>query len=187
MEDHSLARRRLGFWIAAMLSILLDLATKHFAFACKGTASVNGLPIIPDILHLVRHFNRGMVWGIGSGHTLLIIAIVAIIAPWLVIMAYSCKIPKAPLWALGLILGGAAGNIYDRIAYPGVRDFILVDLEFWPANPWPIFNIADAVIVIGFVYYTVWSLLISGGNSCPAPNDESITATDSEKIPGKQT
>jgi signal peptidase II len=51
--------------------------------------------------------------------------------------------------ALGLIAGGAVGNLIDRLLYARVVDFILVDLGVWPLNPWPVFNVADIVLVIG--------------------------------------
>jgi signal peptidase II len=48
---------------------------------------------------------------------------------------------------LGLIIGGALGNIIDRIALGAVVDF--VDLGFWPMRSWPVFNLADLAIVVG--------------------------------------
>jgi signal peptidase II len=51
--------------------------------------------------------------------------------------------------ALGLIAGGAVGNLVDRIIYSRVVDFIVVDLDVWPADPWPVFNVADIVLCVG--------------------------------------
>jgi signal peptidase II len=51
--------------------------------------------------------------------------------------------------ALGLIAGGAIGNLIDRLLYARVVDFILVDVDVWPFNPWPVFNVADIVLVVG--------------------------------------
>ena len=49
-----------------------------------------------------------------------------------------------------MIFAGAVGNLSNRIFNQGeVIDFIVVDLHFWPANPWPTFNIADVLLVIG--------------------------------------
>ena len=47
----------------------------------------------------------------------------------------------------GLILGGAAGNLLDRLTEGVVTDYL--DLEFWPLEAWPVFNAADAAIVFG--------------------------------------
>ena len=51
--------------------------------------------------------------------------------------------------ALGLIAGGAVGNLIDRLVHARVVDFILVDVGIWPLDPWPVFNVADMVLVIG--------------------------------------
>jgi signal peptidase II len=51
--------------------------------------------------------------------------------------------------ALGLIAGGAIGNLIDRLIYARVVDFILVDVGVWPLDPWPVFNVADIVLVVG--------------------------------------
>ena len=52
---------------------------------------------------------------------------------------------------LGLVMGGAIGNLIDRIRAGEVTDFIEVDLGFWPLDPWPIFNIADAALTTGVI------------------------------------
>ena len=157
MDDSGLARSRLWFWVTAGGTAGLDLASKHLAFSSDAVASPGGMAVMEPMLRFVCHLNRGMVWGLGSGHPLLIVGIVALVAPCLVVMAYSCRMATAPLWALGLVLGGAAGNVCDRLVFAGVRDFIQVDLGFWPADPWPVFNLADAAIVAGFLVYTAWS------------------------------
>jgi signal peptidase II len=60
--------------------------------------------------------------------------------------------------ALGLQLGGAIGNLIDRLHFAGsVVDFI--DLNFWPLARWPVFNIADSSIVVGVTLLTL--LMIS--------------------------
>jgi signal peptidase II len=65
--------------------------------------------------------------------------------------------------AFGLVLGGALGNAIDRVAFRlgrlgGVRDFIHVDLGFWPLNPFPTFNLADSGITVGFALLVLLSL-----------------------------
>src|SRR4030095_6978044 len=51
--------------------------------------------------------------------------------------------------ALGLVLGGALGNIYDGFTVGKVRDFLMVDFGFKPFAPFPIFNVADSAICVG--------------------------------------
>ena len=65
-------------------------------------------------------------------------------------MVYQHQLPDEQ-WqvriALGFQLGGALGNLTDRLVRGSVVDF--VDLNFWPLGQWPIFNLADAAIVTG--------------------------------------
>ena len=79
----------------------------------------------------------------------------------LVLIIWIVKLPRDKTWlavSLALILGGAVGNLYDRIAVGCVVDFIQVYLSFIPLrifNPWPSFNIADSAIFIGAVIYII--------------------------------
>ncbi len=117
--------------------------------------------LIPGVLTFSKNINEGGAWGVASGYGVLFLIITALIIPFVVVMAYSCKEKNAPLWALGMLAGGAAGNLYDRIFVAeflnyrgeyvrGVRDF--VDLGWWP-----VFNVADIAIVAGVAVYMVWS------------------------------
>lgn len=94
--------------------------------------------------------NTGIVFGLfqGMGDVLLIVVFVAIGA----ILLYYRHLPPGPTSlhvALGLQLGGALGNLVDRLTRGAVVDFI--DLNFWPLHHWPIFNLADTSIVTGVV------------------------------------
>jgi len=71
------------------------------------------------------------------------------------IVIWLCGLKTYQRWiacALALILGGALGNLWDRVALGYVVDFIDISLSFFPwriFNPWPAFNIADSAIFIG--------------------------------------
>jgi signal peptidase II len=56
------------------------------------------------------------------------------------------RLDRRSLWGFSLILGGAAGNVFDRIAWGRVTDFLLVYIGRYQ---WPTFNVADSAIVIG--------------------------------------
>lgn len=77
----------------------------------------------------------------------------------LIILVWLIKLPRNKTWlavALALILGGALGNLWDRVVIGCVVDFIQVYLSFIPLrifNPWPSFNIADSAIFIGAGIY----------------------------------
>ncbi len=66
------------------------------------------------------------------------------------ILHFRRTVPATDYWihgALGLVTGGALGNIIDRIARGYVIDFL--DVNFWPFYNWPVFNLADSAIVLG--------------------------------------
>lgn len=159
-----------GFWLSALLAAAADLGSKSWIFAWLQRQGDETFVIIPGWLRLVRHINQGALWGVGSGSPLLLLFMTAVIIPVVILMAVSCKEKKAPLWALGLVLGGAAGNFYDRLftaetvafaeePVAGVRDFIHMS---WPeVYNWPVYNIADVAIVAGVAVFVLWNLLQS--------------------------
>ncbi len=64
--------------------------------------------------------------------------------------------------ALGLVLGGTAGNLIDRVSLGFVRDFIDI-------GPWPIFNVADSAVVVGVIVFAVFVILESRDSSPERP------------------
>ena len=70
--------------------------------------------------------------------------------------------------ALGLVLGGAIGNIYDGFKIGQVRDFLLVDLGFRPFAPFPVFNVADSAICVGVGLLALGLLLDRPEEGAPA-------------------
>ena len=144
-------------WLIAGFGLLADLLTKSWALRVIGNPDVenysnlNPIDIIDGYVRFITVLNPGASWGIGAGKTALLLsgsAIALVFMFWL----FTSLRPKQ--WvaqvALGMLLGGALGNTYDRIFNGGkVVDFIDVNLGFWPANPWPAFNIADSLLCVG--------------------------------------
>ncbi len=100
-------------------------------------------------LSIVHGRNKGGLFGLMSqhdlGHLVFLIIPLAIIAG----LAYYLVVYRLPLWtrlSLTFVLSGAIGNIYDRISYGYVVDFILVHYEGYQ---WPAFNVADSAITFG--------------------------------------
>jgi signal peptidase II len=89
--------------------------------------------------------------------TVIGIGLLAIVFVWVRRNVENGWVPSA---ALGLIAGGAIGNLYDRIVYGSVTDFVY---WHWHARSWPIFNVADAMLLIGV------GLLLLFGPSTRAP------------------
>lgn len=115
--------------------------------------------LLPGAFRLICHYNTGGAFGLASGKLFLFLGATAVLAPALVLAAYHNREPDAPLWSLGLIVGGAVGNLYDRLFHIGVRDFLEVTNPATSRGLWPVFNIADVAIVLGVAVYVVWSVL----------------------------
>jgi signal peptidase II len=117
---------------------------------------------------LLTSFNRGALWGVGQGYTWLFAALSAAAVIGIPTWLFAFKAARS-WWltvALGLILGGTLGNLYDRIGLPGcidengltvaaVRDFLLFTFGTFH---WPVFNFADVSLVTGAGMLVVHSL-----------------------------
>lgn len=141
---------RIG-WLATGV-LIADQLTKWWALQClTGTGSV---PVIPGVFHLTLVKNPGVAFGLlaGAGGWAMAAALVIVGALVLAVVrrpeGVSVERPdgERPMpgatAALGLILGGAVGNLLDRARVGAVVDF----LDF---RVWPVFNVADSCITIG--------------------------------------
>ena len=122
---------------------LLKIAVTRFLFLGEST------PLIKDIFHLTLVQNKGAAFGILKNETYLF-AVLSIIAISAIIYSLPRLAKHAVLSriALALILGGAVGNLLDRIRFGYVIDF----LDF---RIWPVFNIADSAITVGAILFTI--------------------------------
>ena len=108
--------------------------------------------VIPGFFDIVRSQNKGVAFGIFNDSTsewrttLLIVASLAAVAMVSAMLWNAHKLDRYSLWGFSLILGGAAGNVFDRIVAGHVTDFLLVYVRDYQ---WPTFNVADSAIVVG--------------------------------------
>jgi signal peptidase II len=113
---------------------------------CVGTA----VSFIDGVWEWRLSFNPGSAFGLfhsadGARWFLSIIGVLAVFGMiWMVKKAREDQ--KALIWALGLVAGGAIGNLIDRIYFGVVTDFVL---WHWKDKEWPVFNVADVALVIG--------------------------------------
>ncbi len=136
-------------WIAALV-VALDLLTKWLAL--EQLQLYQQVPVIDGLFSFTLAYNRGAAFsflaGAGGWQRWFFTAIAIGVSTMLVIwMARLPRSKRLEAIALALILGGAMGNLYDRIMHGHVVDFILVHWQqswFFPA-----FNIADSAITIG--------------------------------------
>ena len=143
--------------ITIVLVLVADLVTKHFLF------DVEYFNLIPNVISIASNGgNTGAAWGIMNGKTGMLILISCIMLVALFIFNKFVG-NKNTLYciAFGLIIGGAVGNLVDRIALSYVRDFIFLD--FWPT--FPVFNVADSCLCVGAVLMAVYILFMSGKKS----------------------
>ena len=107
------------------------------------------IPLVSDVFHLTYVQNTGAGFGILAGRQNFFIIIAGLIITGLLIYKYQVADNRLLDLALGLIIGGALGNVIDRIFLGYVVDY----LDF---RIWPVFNLADSTIVIGsgiFIFY----------------------------------
>lgn len=118
------------------------------------------VPVIPGWFSLTYVRNTGAAWGMFSGQHLGLIALSILMLILVVVFRRSFL---KPTWehrlALGLMIGGILGNLYDRLRYGWVVDY----LDFFRGDwHWPAFNVADSAICIGVGLYMISSFWISG-------------------------
>lgn len=135
------------FYVIICLVIGVDQLTK--GLIQRALVLHQSISVIPGVLSLTRINNPGAAFGILQHKTIFLV--VAPLLLFLLVFFFRKEIRKYPMiFRLGLAfcLGGAAGNLIDRIRNGGrVIDFI--DLEFWPLKNFPVFNLADSAIFIG--------------------------------------
>lgn len=143
--------------LIAVAIIALDQYTKALALRhLLGTPPLE----LASFLHLVLVFNRGAAFGFlstagGWQGTFFVILAIAVSAA-IVIAVWRARHDNLQyVIALSLILGGAVGNVIDRIRFGYVIDFIDV---FWRDWHWPAFNVADSAITVGAILFVMDSL-----------------------------
>jgi signal peptidase II len=108
------------------------------------------LPVIKNIFHLTYIKNSGALWGILAGWRIFLIIAGILILFFITLLERSFPAGQKLLrFTLGLVAGGVTGNLFDRIFYGGVIDFL--DFRFWP-----IFNLADTFTNIGVLLLIFW-------------------------------
>lgn len=139
--------QRLGVWWAASVFVI-DQVTKLWVLFVVRLEDTGPWPILP-FLDFVMVWNRGISYGLFQQTTdfgrwaLVAVSIAASI--WLSIWL-SRTASRFEAVALALIIGGALGNVVDRVAYGAVADFVHLHWGEWS---WYVFNVADAAIVVG--------------------------------------
>jgi signal peptidase II len=139
-------------WLAVSLLVLvLDQASKLYVLAV--VPEFSRIPVIPGFFDWTLTYNEGVAFSLfGDGEDLQRYLLSAFaIAVSIGFMVWLTRLPRDDRWsalALSLVIGGALGNVIDRLRLGHVVDFILV---YWREWHWPAFNIADSCIVVGAI------------------------------------
>ena len=158
--------RLLVFIAIAGLGCAVDLATKHWIFQRLGFPQQETIWLVPDVLSLETSLNEGALFGVGQGFTFVFAALSLAAGVWIVYWLFARGAAR-DLWltvALAAIMAGILGNLYDRLGFPGLtwpfatpehevgdRVFAVRDwIHFkYKSFDWPVFNIADSLLVCG--------------------------------------
>jgi len=144
-------RREFVFLLGAATVLIVDQLTKQVVMAQLPASH----PIrVTGWLSVTYLENRGAAFGVLQNQTLFFIAVgVVVVVGLIASYRYLPEVPPLLNLGLGLQLGGALGNLVDRVRQGYVVDF--VDLAWWP-----VFNVADAAILVGvaiLAYYWIWA------------------------------
>lgn len=146
------ADMRLTGWVAAVI-IALDQAIKYWVIHMIQLDRVLEVDLIPPWLNLRMAWNQGMNFGLlasDQGLTRwILIAIALIISVWVWIWIRRTSPGFLARLSAGLLIGGAIGNVIDRLTYGAVADFLNMSLPGW-RNPYS-FNVADITIFVGAI------------------------------------
>lgn len=154
MKIPRLALAAYGF---ALLVIVLDQLTKAWIIGGVSLREVGQIPVLPPILNFSWVENTGVSFGLfGGGEARWGLTIFSIVVSaglaWWALRADR----RLLITAIGLVMGGALGNVIDRVRFGYVVDFI--DFSGTGVFPW-VFNVADSAITVGVVLLIIDSLV----------------------------
>lgn len=139
------------FSLAFTLSVIADQLTKVWARTTL-KAGHRTITIVDGYFDFVYSENPGSAFGLlrdfeYGRYVLLIVGVFALGVIYSFLRKVRPERPRIAVW-LGLLAGGAVGNIIDRLVYQKVTDFVL-----WHVRDlhWPVFNVADAALVVGVI------------------------------------
>lgn len=171
----------LFLFVVSAVSLAADLGTKWWVTSTLDDPTFFGgrkIDVIQGKLAFIFAKNRGGAWGLLQDESeavrkpfFLLISAAAVL---FIVTLYRRVTPQqtALKWGLPLVLGGALGNLVDRVRYGYVVDFI--DVHVTPTFRWPTFNIADIAIVAGVALMAI-DMFTSRKPAPAAPSDAAVS------------
>jgi signal peptidase II len=149
-------------YLIALVVVILDQASK-FAVTMRLPLG-SSIPVIGDLVYFTSVRNSGGAFGSFQSATgLLTLVTVATVIGIAVLVKRSPRLPLPMGMALSLLLGGALGNLIDRLRFHHVIDFI----DF---RVWPVFNLADSAITVA-IFFLGYHMLFSERRSAAAAGE----------------
>ena len=143
-----LRRGRWLFALVALVTLAADIVSKLLVVAKLEDTRHAPVEVLPHVLYFVHTRNTGAAFSLGSSYTF-VLTLVAVGV--IVVIVRTARRLASTGWAvaLGLVLGGAGGNVVDRLLRSGggVIDFLAFGDPYDP--PWPVFNLADSALCCG--------------------------------------
>lgn len=167
--------------LVAGLVVLLDQATKAWVrTALPFGGSFTPIEALP-FLRIVHWENSGAAFGMFQGGGLIFAVLAVIVAA--IIIGYFPKIPGEYVFmriALAMQMGGALGNLIDRVRFGPVTDFIAVGI-------FPVFNIADASITVGVAILLVFLWLLERDEKAKKSEEAQAQTDNADSYPDSQS
>ena len=143
--------------IISCVVFIVDLLTKY---VIQNHIALQNVEIIKGFFSLTYAENTGMAWSLLSGKQAFLSVVSAITIGVMIYYVVAKNVDKFTKIALALMIGGAAGNLFDRLFLGYVRDFldfIIFGYDF------PIFNVADSALTIGVILLIIASFIEDKG------------------------
>ncbi len=144
------------FFLLTLPLYALDQVTKYLVRRFIGADESRIL--VPNFFALVHVTNSGAAFGSFANNNwfFIVLSVVALAVVLFLLLRRDLSDPWRRI-ALGLLLAGILGNLTDRLWHGHVIDFLLFDLHFPLAHPWPAFNVADSCICIAVCCFIIHS------------------------------
>ncbi|HUN42925.1 MAG TPA: signal peptidase II [Acetobacteraceae bacterium] len=154
----------------AVLVLVLDQVSKALVLHSPALQDGGSVTVVPGILNAVFTWNLGITFGMFRYSFAWIVLIPVALAVIVALIVWLAKAEHVRVsCAVGAILGGAAGNVIDRIRYGKVVDFLHLHLGAFDPFPY-IFNVGDSAIVLG-VAILLLDMALSSGKRADTPRE----------------
>lgn len=145
--------------VISLIVLVMDRISKMLVFNLMKIN--NSIKILDDLLYITYVKNEGIAFSFLEGNRLFIILASIVVLGMILFYLKNSKLNSLEIIGFGMVVGGALGNLIDRIIYGYVIDFIDVYVLRYD---YPIFNIADMGVVVGVIVILVSNFVKSKGS-----------------------